>query len=134
MTSADFAPGEMLARIQNNKPVKTLPGDLDIILYLAVIFKALPVEDDQSVTVKNGVLRLSRALRDEGGLYRLAIRDFKADLVFLAILESDHKWNIIRSKLTDKELLLLEHTFDKVRTSMNSIDRFLNEYPPIGIV
>lgn len=130
--SERFAPGEMLTLIQNSKPVNLLPGDLDVVLYLVIIFRNIPVDDEQRITVKNGVLNLARVLDPEGKIHRLSIKDFKGDLVFLA-LPRNNSWEFIRSDLTEKELLLLEHTFDKVRTCMDSIDKFINEYPPIGI-
>jgi hypothetical protein len=132
MYSEQYAPGEMLERIKGSAPVVVLPGDMDVILYLVIIFKNIPIDEEQRITVKNGVLQLTHAPTSYGKPYRLAVRDFKGDVQFLALLEND-EWRIIRSNLTEKELLLLEHTYDKVRSSMHSIDSFINEYPPIGI-
>lgn len=127
-----FEPGEILTKIQKYASSPTLdPQGIDIVLYIEYILGHVPISTTQKISI-NGECFVS-VFQDPRTLW-LTDREGKA--LFIARREEDRPWEIVTFNTTEDNswVLLLEYAYEKTRTCMTSAEKFVNEFPPMGIV
>ena len=133
--SIDYHPGEMIERLRAGKIlVSSEPSSLDAVLYVEYILKNLRIKDDRKrITINQGQYYIGYKGRAP---YRFVFVNDGAsgEELFLAGREDgDRQWEILTHK-PGKWITMLEYAYDKVRTCMGELDKFITEFPPIGIV
>lgn len=127
-----YETGEILERILNKASFSSEANALDAILYIEYILMQFSVPEDQQISINEGELYISATNRYP---YRFVkVIDSEGKILFSAGKENNAPWDISTYDTVTEWLRLLEYAYDKVRTSMTSMDRFIEEFPPLGIV
>ena len=126
-----FEPGEIIRRIRNNKPLTDTPSAMDAILYIE--YMLLMMKQQKAVvrlTINEGQFFVGCLQADN--LRQLYVEDATGETLFMAYRHGNIPWEIVVFK-DGRWKIMLQFAYEKVRTCMDSIDRFISEFPPIGV-
>lgn len=124
-----YSPGEILKKSRRVE-VSKVPNDLDIILYIEYLIWALELKGvSPKLTINHDEIYVGKFTLPTQMVY---VEDTRGKTLFFAEY-AEEKWTIDVSS-QGKWRMLLEYAFDKVRSSMSSVQRWVEEYPPIGVI
>lgn len=128
-----YEPGEMLTKlVSGREKVSADPSPIDAILYIEYIIHQLKLTEGQKVSINEGQYYLAAIDRPP---YRFVfVEDAAGKTQFYAGKEDKGDWDISTCSSDDDWLRILEYAYDKIRTSLDDMDRFITEFPPIGIL
>lgn len=132
MSFVQYAPGELLARALNAKPLSEDPTPLDLVIYIEYIVNHTHGNQDLVALhfdLLQGKLFFGKLWQDDMAVYFAEAAD--GTTVFYATrTEEGIKVEVMRS---GKWSQVIEHAYDKVRSGLTDPEDWLGEYPPIGV-
>jgi hypothetical protein len=132
MTTLDYKPGEILERTRRGiSKVSTEPTALDVVLYIEYILLNISIKDTQKITINEGQYHIGYLERSPYRIVYLEDGDSGQEL-FRALKDPNTPWEIIRHE-KGNWVRMLEYAYEKVRTCMGSLDKFVTEFPPMGV-
>lgn len=128
-----YKPGEILERTRKGMAkISSDPSPMDIILYVEYILHNIIIQDTQKISINEGQFYVGYTDRRP---YRFVyVEDGPTGQeVFRAFKDPDSPWEIVNYK-SGTWVRMLEYAYEKVRTCMGSLDKFITEFPPMGII
>lgn len=128
----DFKPGEIITKLRENKKVSREPSGLDAVLYIEYML--------YKMQLKEPVVRLSlnegqyfAGCIEADGLRQVYLENEQGATLFMACRNEKEPWEIVVFREGPWKTLL-EYAYEKVRTCIGSLEKFISEFPPIGII
>lgn len=129
MSSVDYAPGEIVKKWMNAKNITEVPNDIDIVLYVEYILQSLGLEGHPRISINEGVIIIGKHTYPYTAVF---VEKPDGEPLFFAT-KGDDGWGVDITT-EGRWRMLLEFAFDKVRSCRHSIDRWITEFPPIGVL
>lgn len=131
MNATDYAPGELIKAMSRSKPVDVTPNGWDILIYVNRCIDLLNLKGPVRLDVNENMFQMGRLTTSADARVVYVESHTGATLFYASVIDGTWVIDVFKEGPWTQTL---EYAYDKVVTCRDSMESWVTEFPPIGVV